>query len=767
MRSSRLLISIRHKFTDHTTNNTSPTRMPEARYIGPRLKHATVSRMYHTLKRKSSYGCDTIVKNNPAAPSGDSLFDRVSSMNLTAASNHLRTFNKLADIPLEPGLNYLHFKKFLRLKGLDCEETHSCLRVNIPIHILNPTLNQEYRPQDITTPTVHINKKTGNFVIPSHGVFGSWQEFELIINTWIKNRRLTKDEVKLEYPDLSTVDKLVQHNSALKDQTKVYERLKPVQSLTNKEYQELLSNFNLEKRDYNIKEFGLMEARVNSELNQIYLPNRYSTGTLVGYRCIYCEEDEMIESTVPLPPKQNILPFPHGLYQASSEGNTNACVLVGSIIDYITLSPRLKNVPVISLPDCRNLHPDHIPFLDQFDTIFIWLDNDIQGFQNAKLFAQKLGEKKCRIVSSSLPSATKCVREKIPLKDALRDAKSIYHESITTFENLRESVFLEFLQAEEMMGVKWSRFDGLNTILGGFRRGEMTIFTGRTGSGKTTFLSEYSADLCAQGVNTLWCSFEVKNTRLLRTMLKQYSCVNIDQNIDVFNKIADKFSQLPLYLTDFHGSQVLTKVVDAMSHAVYVHDINHVILDNMQFMLGTQGRSFDRFAVQDEAIETFRKFATSHNCHVTLVIHPRKEDEELLTANSIFGGAKATQEADNVLLLQEEKSSDSFFKKKYIEVAKNRYAGNIGKERLRFCKAFNTFSIYAHDIYKSSHQNDSAFSNKKSFSKPLVDTEKPKKQKGRSELTEKVQQSGLEEKKNGVIFENDNEVVFGEDFDKD
>lgn len=47
-----------------------------------------------------------------------------------------------------------------------------------------------------------------------------------------------------------------------------------------------------------------------------------------------------------------------------------------------------------------------------------------------------------------------------------------------------------------------------------------------------------------------------------------------------------------------------------------------------------------------------RRFATAHNCHVTLVIHPRKETEEILTTNSIFGGAKATQEADNVLLLQ-------------------------------------------------------------------------------------------------------------------
>ena len=47
-----------------------------------------------------------------------------------------------------------------------------------------------------------------------------------------------------------------------------------------------------------------------------------------------------------------------------------------------------------------------------------------------------------------------------------------------------------------------------------------------------------------------------------------------------------------------------------------------------------------------------RRFATAHNCHVTLVIHPRKESEESLSANSIFGGAKATQEADNVILIQ-------------------------------------------------------------------------------------------------------------------
>lgn len=50
-----------------------------------------------------------------------------------------------------------------------------------------------------------------------------------------------------------------------------------------------------------------------------------------------------------------------------------------------------------------------------------------------------------------------------------------------------------------------------------------------------------------------------------------------------------------------------------------------------------------RIAAQDYIVGAFRKFATDNSCHVTLVIHPRKEDDdkELQTA-SIFGSAKVS-----------------------------------------------------------------------------------------------------------------------------
>lgn len=76
----------------------------------------------------------------------------------------------------------------------------------------------------------------------------------------------------------------------------------------------------------------------------------------------------------------------------------------------------------------------------------------------------------------------------------------------------------------------------------------------------------------------------------------------------------------------------------------------------------------ERFWHQDSIIAEFRHFATYSNCHVTLVMHPRKEkDVEQLSINSIFGTAKATQEADNILIIQH-KTLESLQIKKYLQV---------------------------------------------------------------------------------------------------
>ncbi|XP_077205679.1 twinkle mtDNA helicase isoform X2 [Paroedura picta] len=195
-----------------------------------------------------------------------------------------------------------------------------------------------------------------------------------------------------------------------------------------------------------------------------------------------------------------------------------------------------------------------------------------------------------------------------------------------------------------------------------------------------------------QGVNTLWGSFEVNNVRLAKIMLTQFAMGRLEEQLENFDEWADKFEDLPLYFMTFHGHQNIKTVIDTMRHAVYMYDISHVVIDTLQFMMGQEQLTVDRLAVQDYIVGAFRKFATDNSCHVTLVIHPRKEDEEReLQTASIFGSAKASQEADNVLILQDRKLVTGPGKR-YLQVSKNRFDGDVGIFPLEFSKASLTFS---------------------------------------------------------------------------
>ena len=357
--------------------------------------------------------------------------------------------------------------------------------------------------------------------------------------------------------------------------------------------------------------------------------------------------------------------------------------------------------PAVSLPNgCRSLPLEVLPLLERFETIYLWMDNDGPGREGAEKFANKLGAKRCLIVTpkpdrqvgpnsgKSPKDANDALRMRMDLDAMLAAAEIMPHEQLLRFQDFREQVLHEIVYPDKYTGVGVSSLPVFTSIIKGFRRGEMTLLTGPTGSGKTTFLGQLSLDFAEQGVNTLWGSFEIKNTRLVSKLLQQFSReplpIGQPDKLEDLRALADRFEELPLHFLRFHGSADIDAVIDAMKYAAYVHDVEHVILDNMQFMISRDhqrvgGSSYDKFEMQDIAIAKFRKFATENNIHVTLVCHPRKEDEGVrLGISSVFGSAKATQEADTVLILQNDG------KRKFIEVKKNRYDGTLGLAPLHF-----------------------------------------------------------------------------------
>ncbi|XP_016075577.1 PREDICTED: twinkle protein, mitochondrial isoform X2 [Miniopterus natalensis] len=534
-------------------------------------------------------------------------------------------------------------RQYLRAHGIPFQDGHSCLRTPSPFLGASQLKDQTGAT---TSFSLFIDKTTGRFLCMTSLAEGSWEDFQASVEG---RRDGDREGILLsEVPGAEDSEEV----------RRIWDRAIPLWELPELEEAQLARvMFGLTKvTDDTLKYFSVRYLRPARSLVFPW----FSPGGLGlrGLKLLGAEGQgdgvHYVETTIPRPGAY------HNLFGLPLISRRDVeVVLTSRELDSLALN-QSTGLPTLALPrGTACLPPALLPYLEQFRRIVLWLGDDLRSWEAAKLFARKLNPKRCSLVrpGDQHPRPLEALNRGLNLSRILRSALPAWHKSIVSFRQLREEVLGELSNVEQVAGVRWSRFPDLNRLLKGHRKGELTVFTGPTGSGKTTFISEYALDLCTQGVNTLWGSFEISNVRLARIMLTQFAVGRLEEQLDKYDEWADRFEDLPLYFMTFHGQQSI------------------------------------RIAAQDYIVGAFRKFATDSNCHVTLVIHPRKEDDdkELQTA-SIFGSAKASQEADNVLILQDRKLVTGPGKR-YLQVSKNRFDGDVGVFPLEFNKNSLTFSI--------------------------------------------------------------------------
>lgn len=574
-------------------------------------------------------------------------------------------------------------KQYLRSKDIPFHDGYSCL------HIPSIFVKSSARKDSFS---LFVDKTTGQFLCKDTLLEGSWEDLQDCLEVMQKDEQdALSPDVMLGYPE--SLEEQEERERELREVQRIWSSSVPLSDLPEDEAQLIKSMFQITKvSNATLKKFGVRLFKPTKSLVFPWFggPNSSLKGVkLLSAQSTDTEEVTYNEATFP---KCNSYYNLFGLPLVSRMDSE--VVLTGHELDTLAVS-QATGLPSVALPrGVSCLPPVLLPYLEQFKHVTLWLGGDIRSWEASKIFSRKLGLKRCSLVRPGefRPCPVEALAQGKNLSQIVKSSIPAAHKSIVSFKQLREDVYGELVNTDQVAGVKWTRFLELNRILKGHRKGELTVFTGPTGSGKTTFISEVALDLCMQGVNTLWGSFEINNVRLAKIMLTQFAMQRLEENLEQYDFWADKFEELPLYFMTFHGQQNIRTVLDTMQHAVYLYDINHVIIDNLQFMMGQENLSVDKFAVQDHIIGAFRKFATNSSCHVTLIIHPRKEedDRELQTA-SIFGSAKASQEADNVLILQEKKLVTCPGRRS-LQVTKNRFDGDVGIFPLDFIKSSLTFS---------------------------------------------------------------------------
>lgn len=190
-----------------------------------------------------------------------------------------------------------------------------------------------------------------------------------------------------------------------------------------------------------------------------------------------------------------------------------------------------------------------------------------------------------------------------------------------------------------------------------FRPGEVTVWGGVNGHGKSLVTSQVALSLMGQGEKVCVASFEMKPARTLERMARMYCGMNPFspefQRKDGIASLDNLFDELGewtngrMWLYDQQGTTEATLVLGMAKYCAKELGINHVFVDNLAKCI----RAEDDYNAQKSFVDEICAIARDHNVHIHLVHHMRKGQKETdqLDKNDFKGSGSIADQPDNLI----------------------------------------------------------------------------------------------------------------------
>lgn len=204
-----------------------------------------------------------------------------------------------------------------------------------------------------------------------------------------------------------------------------------------------------------------------------------------------------------------------------------------------------------------------------------------------------------------------------------------------------------------------SRFQSLDTKIGGFNKGELSIWSGGNASGKSTLVSQLGLEAVHQGYRVILFSGEMTPSRVKYWLSLQAAGrdgVEVDPISPLHYRLREGVQErlnaffgdrLAVYNNDF-GNDWET-VASTIFEWTRENHADCVIIDNLMALNIPAGNS-DKYDIQSQIVKTLSSMAKQMNVHIHFICHPRKSDGFLRKAD-ISGTADLTNAADNVFMV--------------------------------------------------------------------------------------------------------------------
>jgi twinkle protein len=217
---------------------------------------------------------------------------------------------------------------------------------------------------------------------------------------------------------------------------------------------------------------------------------------------------------------------------------------------------------------------------------------------------------------------------------------------------LQETIDAFYLPANSVMPPRplWDKANGKIA----FRPGEVSLWAGINGHGKSMMLSQVALDLLTQDEKVLSLSFEMLPVRQMQRMARQGYAD--DQPSISFIKALHTWTDGRLWMYDHNGSIKWEKVMAVMRYAHDKFGITQFVIDSLMKCV----RGETDYDAQKDFVNELCAFAQARKVHAHLVHHVRKgENEDAVPGKFDAKGAGAiTDMVDNVFIVWRNKKAE-------------------------------------------------------------------------------------------------------------
>lgn len=327
-------------------------------------------------------------------------------------------------------------------------------------------------------------------------------------------------------------------------------------------------------------------------------------------------------------------------------------------------------------------------FIEQFEEVIIWFDNDEAGIKGAREVFNRLPNASVKIVRCEIAND---INELLHKYGKLAILKQIEKATTPTLEGVATLDMIEDFDVHEAETLK-TGIDDIDTDLIGMVFGSLNVLSGRNGSGKSTILNQiYIAEAINQGYKTFLFSGELVGGNvkywLLQTLANEeqfaeytakdghkYKKVTIQAKEKIVQDVKDRFF---LYDSDDYRIEA---IIEKMTILAKRYGVRVFIIDNLMTL---ESSLKDKYEAETDTVKKLKNFAKKYNAIVHLVAHPRKSMNENISKDDVSGSANITNLADYVTVIERNFDKDKEYDAS-LNILKNRHTGVNVEMKLKF-----------------------------------------------------------------------------------